>query len=90
MAGIGLGRLLGREHASTPQSGVEAPRLLKRSLPRLYYCCCCCIVLLVLCLVCCVLCLVLWCDTLKNPPRVRSKRDRVHWQHAHMFLYMCA
>ena len=25
---------------STPQSGVEAPRLLKRSLPRLYYCCC--------------------------------------------------
>ena len=32
MAGIGLGRLLGREHASTPQSGVEAPRLLKRSL----------------------------------------------------------
>ena len=39
IAGIGLGRLLGREHASTPQSGVEAPRLLKRSLPRLYYCC---------------------------------------------------
>ena len=39
-AGIGLGRLLGREHASTPQSGVEAPRLLKRSLPRLYCCCC--------------------------------------------------
>ena len=37
-AGIGLGRLLGGEHASTPQSGVEAPRLLKRSLPRLYYC----------------------------------------------------
>ena len=26
---IGLGRLLGREHASTPQSGVEAPRLFK-------------------------------------------------------------
>ena len=41
IAGIGLGRLLGREHASTPQSGVEAPRLLKRSLPRLYCCCCC-------------------------------------------------
>ena len=37
-----MGSLLGREHASTPQSGVEAPRLLKRSLPRLYYCCCCC------------------------------------------------
>ena len=27
IAGIGLGRLLGGEHASTPQSGVEAPRL---------------------------------------------------------------
>ena len=27
MAGIGFGRLLGREHDSTPQSGVEAPRL---------------------------------------------------------------
>ena len=40
IAGIGLNRLLGREHASTPQSGVEAPRLLKRSLTRLYYCCC--------------------------------------------------
>ena len=39
---LGLGRLLGGEHASTPQSGVEAPRLLKQSLPRLYYCCCCC------------------------------------------------
>ena len=39
IAGIGLGRLLGREHASTPQSGVGAPRLLKRSLARLYYCC---------------------------------------------------
>ena len=32
-----MGRLLGREHASTPQNGVEAPRLLKRSLPRLYF-----------------------------------------------------
>ena len=30
MAGIGLGHLLGREHDSTPQSGVEAPRLLKK------------------------------------------------------------
>ena len=40
IAGIGLGRLLGREHASTPQSGAEAPPLLKRSLPRLYCCCC--------------------------------------------------
>ena len=34
IAGIGLGRLLGGKHASTPQSGVEAPRLLKRSLSR--------------------------------------------------------
>ena len=40
IAGIGLGRLLGGEHVSTPQSGVEAPRLLKRSLSRLYCCCC--------------------------------------------------
>ena len=39
IAGIGLGHLRRREHDSTPQSGVEAPRLLKRSLPRLYYCC---------------------------------------------------
>ena len=31
-----------REHDSTPQSGVEAPRLLKRSLPRLDYCRCWC------------------------------------------------
>ena len=30
------------DHALTPQSGVEAPRLLKRSLSRLYYCCCGC------------------------------------------------
>ena len=30
------------EHASTLQSGVEAPRLLKRSLQRLYFCCCGC------------------------------------------------
>ena len=42
IAGIGLGHLLGREHDPTPQSGVEAPRLLKRSLPRLDYCCWCC------------------------------------------------
>ena len=37
IAGIKLGRLLGWEHASTPQSGVEAPRLNK-SLTRLYFC----------------------------------------------------
>ena len=35
LAGIGLGHLLWREHGSTPQSGMEAPRLLKRSLSRL-------------------------------------------------------
>ena len=29
------------EHDSTPHSGVETPRLLKRSFSRLYYCCCC-------------------------------------------------
>ena len=38
IAGSGLGDLLGREHDSTPQSGVEAPRLLKRSLSGLCYC----------------------------------------------------
>ena len=58
IAGIGLGRLLGGEHASTPQSEVEAPRLLKQSLPRLYYCCCvvvvCCCMLLCVCCVCAV------------------------------------
>ena len=33
-AGIGLGRLVGRERDSTPQSGVEAPRLLKKEPPQ--------------------------------------------------------
>ena len=70
---FGLGRLLGGEHASTPQSGVEAPRLLKRSRPKLcYYCCCCggvlCCVCVVLCCVvlCCVVlcCVVLCCVVL--------------------------
>ena len=37
-----MGRLLEKRHDSTPQSGVEAPRLLKRSLSRLYCCCCWC------------------------------------------------
>ena len=41
VAGIGYGHLLGREHDSTPQSGVEAPLLIKRSLSSLYYCGCC-------------------------------------------------
>ena len=40
IAGIGLGHLLGREHDSTLQKGVEAPGPLKRSLARLSYCCC--------------------------------------------------
>ena len=53
IAGIALGRLFGREHASTPQSGVAAPCMLKRSLPRLYYCCCCGVVVL-WCCCCCV------------------------------------
>ena len=64
MAGIGLGRLLGREHASTPKSVVVAPRLLKRSLTRLYHynCCCCCVLCCVLCVVCCCwLCVVVGC-----------------------------
>ena len=61
MAGIGLGRLLGGEHASTPQSGVEAPRLLKRSLPRLYCCCCCC---------CCVVVVVVVVEWLYYSKRI--------------------
>ena len=42
------------------QSGVEAPRLLKRNLSRLY--CCCCVVVGVLCVLCVfVLCCVVLC-----------------------------
>ena len=63
-AGIGLGHLLGREHAATPQSGVEAPRLLKRSLSTLYFCCCCCFLLLSLLLCCCVVVLFCCCVVL--------------------------
>ena len=33
MAGIGLGHLLGREHDSTPHSGVQARRLLNGASP---------------------------------------------------------
>ena len=33
-AGTGLGHLLEREHGSTPQSGVEAPRLFKKEPPQ--------------------------------------------------------
>ena len=40
IAGIGLGRLLGGEHASTHRSGVGAPRLLQSSRTRLCNCCC--------------------------------------------------
>ena len=54
-----MGHQLGREHDSTSQSGVEAPRLLKRSLPRLYYCGCCCVLLCVD--VCCCVVVVLLC-----------------------------
>ena len=38
--GFGLGHQPGREHDSTHQS--EAPRLLKRTLPRMDCCCFCC------------------------------------------------
>ena len=37
---MGWAACLGESNASTPQSRVEAPRLLKRILPRLYHCCC--------------------------------------------------
>ena len=40
IAVIGSGHLLWGEHDSTLQSGAEAPRLLKRSVPRLDHCCC--------------------------------------------------
>ena len=39
IAGIGLGRLLGEEHASTHQFWVDAPRFKKWSLTRLYHYC---------------------------------------------------
>ena len=39
--GAGLGHPPGRVHDPTAQSAVGAPRLLKRSLPRLYCCCSC-------------------------------------------------
>ena len=60
-----VGPPAGGEHASTPKSGVEAPRLFKRSLTRLYYCLllCCCDVLCfaVLCIVLCgVVCGSVW------------------------------
>ena len=49
-----VGRLLGKEHASTSQSGVEAPRLLKRSLSRLFVCLFVCFfVVFVVFVVCC-------------------------------------
>ena len=48
------------EHASTSQNGVEAPRLLTRSLPRLYYDCCCYVLLRVVAC-CCVLRVVCCC-----------------------------
>ena len=62
----GWAACLEREHASTHQSGVEAPRLLKRSLPRLCYCCCWCVVccgvvvvVVLLLLSCCVVVVLL-------------------------------
>ena len=63
IAGIGLGHPLGREHDSTPRSGVEAPRLIKRSLSRLYSCSCCvCSVCwCVCCCVCCGMCCGMCC-----------------------------
>ena len=61
-----MGRLRGREHASTPQSWVEAPRLVKRKISQivlLFLCCVCCIVCIVHCVLCtvyCVSCTVHW------------------------------
>ena len=39
--GLGWAIYLGESMLQLPRVGVEAPRLLKRSLPRLYCCCCC-------------------------------------------------
>ena len=38
---MGWAACLGESMLQLPRVGVEAPRLLKRSLTRLYYCCCC-------------------------------------------------
>ena len=76
-AGIRLGRLHGGGHDSTPQSGVEAPRLLKRSLPRLYYCCCGCCG----CCVCWCICFVLllfFCCSFVVVVVVTTLRKRVY------------
>ena len=62
-----VGHQLGRERDSTPQSGVEAPRLFKRNLSRLYYCC-------MLYVVCCMLLLLFFwrlCGS-SDPYRVLS------------------
>ena len=45
----------GREHDSTLQSGVEAPRQFQRSLSRLDFCCCC-VLLSFVYGECCVMC----------------------------------
>ena len=56
IAGIGLGRLLGREHASTPQSGVELLACQNGASPD----CCCCVVVVVVVVV--VVLLLLFSD----------------------------
>ena len=40
IAGIGLGCLLGREHASTPQSGVGGSSPVKTEPHQIVFCCC--------------------------------------------------
>ena len=61
------------EHASTPQSGVEAPCLKKRSLSGLYYCCLC-----VVCVMCCFTVSLFFdaCDVTR-PPRRKNTRTRL-------------
>ena len=59
ITGIGLGHLRGESMIQLPQSGVEAHRLLKQSLPRVDYRCWLLVLAsCVLCVVCCWLCVV--------------------------------
>ena len=50
-----------------------------------------CFVVVVVVVSCCGVCAVcVCCETLEEPPCVRSKRPRVYRLHAHMLKHMCA
>ena len=67
-AGVGLRHLLRRGHDSTRQSGVEAPRVSKRSLARLDCCCCCC---------CCLRRSLMWVYVHSTPAMQRQSLRRI-------------